>query len=377
MEYWVWLSQMKGVGARSQRKLLEHFMTPRAVYEASEEELRKVPGIGNVLSDNILSARSLADAYDVLEKAHQKGINILTYSDPMYPDCVKTAFDAPAVLYYKGKFHQDMVGVAIVGSRRCSEYGKRIAVEAAGHLANNGVSVISGMAKGVDGYAHVSCIKSGGFPVAFLGSGLDVVYPKEHQPLMEGIVAHGVAISEYPPGTKARPEHFPQRNRLISAFSRKILVAEAGENSGALITAEHGKKMGREVFAPPHSIYGGQGKGCNQLLQQGATLYLAPEQLTNQDGIIEEHHRSMGSHPNLVSGLGAGTSTGGKEPTRVLHRGSAEESLVLKALFESPKTIGELGTTTGIGQIALIETLAKMEIDEMIERYPGGRFIMK
>lgn len=367
MEYWVWLSLIKGVGVGTQRKLLENFITPKTIYEASEEELRKVPGIGNVLSDNILSARSLADAYDVLEKAHQKGIKILTYNDPMYPDYAKTFFDAPAVLYYKGKFPRNMMGVAIVGSRRCTEYGKRIAVEAARHLSSNGISVISGMAKGVDGYAHVSCVKNGGFPVAFLGSGLDVIYPKEHQPLMEGIVAHGVAISEYPPGTKARPEHFPQRNRLISAFSQKILVAEAGEKSGALITAEYAKRMGREILAPPHSIYRREGKGCNQLLQQGATLYLSPEQLSTR----------LGSDPNPALVLGSGTSINGKESPDYSGGMNVEESLILEALFEAPKTIGELGTITRIDQIALMETLAKMEIDRIIERYPGGRFIRK
>ena len=171
------------------------------------------------------------------------------------------------------------MGVAIIGSRRCSDYGKRLTVEVCEFLAQNHVPIISGMAKGIDGYAHTACLKAGGYTIAILGCGTDICYPIEHIDLMHKIIEKGAVISEYPPGIKAYASHFPNRNRLISAWCKKLLVVEAGDKSGSLLTASFAKDQNREVFAAPSNIYSRESIGSNKLIQEGAKIYLNPSQL--------------------------------------------------------------------------------------------------
>lgn len=186
------------------------------------------------------------------------------------------------MLYYKGQIDSDSIGVAVVGSRRCTDYGKKVALEVGDILAKHNIIVVSGMAKGIDSYAHTACIKAGGKTIAILGCGVDIVYPKEHIKLMEKIIEHGAVVSEYPPGIKPNAKYFPRRNSLISAFSRKILIVEAAEGSGALITGKYGLEMNREVLAVPNDIYSTNSKGCNKLIYNGAKIYINPNQLIDK-----------------------------------------------------------------------------------------------
>lgn len=169
--------------------------------------------------------------------------------------------------------------MAIIGSKRCTEYGKRLTVEAAEFLAQNNIPVISGMAKGIDGYAHTACLKAGGYTIAIFACGLDICYPKEHIDLMKRIIEKGAIISEYPPGTKPDVYHFLMRNKLISAWCKKLLVVEAGEKSGAILTAEFAKEYNRQVLAAPNTIYSRESIGTNILIKEGAEIYLHPSQL--------------------------------------------------------------------------------------------------
>ena len=208
-------------------------------------------------------------------------IKLLTFVDPLYPPSVNNFANQPAVLYYKGKLRPPQASVGIVGSRRCTAYGKQVAASAATFLADHGITVVSGLAKGIDSYAHTACLKKGGYTLAFIANGPDLCYPAEHRLLMDQIIEHGAVLSPYPPGTRPRQEYFPLRNRLLSAWVDQLLVVEAGERSGALITAGYALEQDRRVFAVPNSIYSPESIGTNRLLQSGAELYLEPKQLVN------------------------------------------------------------------------------------------------
>jgi predicted Rossmann fold nucleotide-binding protein DprA/Smf involved in DNA uptake len=182
MEYWIWLKQISGIGTILEKRLLDRFPSPQAIYEACAEELLSVEGIGPTLAKVIRQQRSLDQARTLLEGTLKQDINLLTYHDPLYPAMAQQSSEAPTILYYKGKIRENSTGVAIVGSRRCTDYGKQAAVEAAYFLTKHDIPVISGMAKGIDGYAHTACLKAGGYTIALLGNGVDICYPKVLQP---------------------------------------------------------------------------------------------------------------------------------------------------------------------------------------------------
>ena len=381
MEYWIWLRQITGIGAIIEKRLLDRFKSPKAVYAACEEELLSVEGIGILLAKAIREHRSLDQAETLLEEAMNNDIQLLTYHDPLYPVLAKESSEAPTLLYYKGKIRDKSIGVAIVGSRRCTEYGKQVAAEASGFLAQNSIPVISGMAKGIDGYAHIGCIKAGGYTIAFLGNGVDICYPKEHEALMTGIIETGAVISQYPPKTKPRPEYFPERNALISSWSQKIFVVEAAERSGALITAGFAKAQGKEVYALPHEIYNPTGRGAIRLIAEGAHIYLHPSQLLPDDNSIDDDlnnelidtkdrvHAKNGEIQSLNR-----TKRTNENPCKTDRILTNIEKKILFSLSFAPKTIEEIGVDTQINQIQLIEVLLMMELEGLIQTYPGGRF---
>ncbi|MEQ8199576.1 MAG: DNA-processing protein DprA, partial [Clostridiaceae bacterium] len=236
----------------------------------------------------------------------------------------------------------------IVGARRCTEYGKRIATEAAEFLAERGIAVISGMAKGIDGYAHTACINSGGYTIAFLGCGIDIAYPEEHRKLMEKIKETGAVISEYPPGTKPNGKNFPERNRLIAAFSKELLVVEAGENSGALITADFAKKYKRTVFAAPNNIFLKESEGTNKLILNGSEVYLCPKQLLKE-------------FPEVKSESAQQKNINRKVMEEIIS--DSVEKMILESLNKEPKTIDELKIIINNEEIDIVEKLSLMELD--------------
>ena len=281
----------------------------------------------------------------------------------------------PILLYYKGNII-DKPGIAIVGSRRCSSYGKRVAVEAAEFLAANDIGVISGMAKGIDSYAHTACINAKGYTIAFLGNGLDICYPKEHDKLMESIIENGAVISEYAPGVKAKPEHFPRRNFLISNWSERVLVVEASKNSGALITASIAKGQGKKVIAVPSDIYSITGEGTNQLIYNGAEIYLNPMQLlSDNDGIlhnIRHNHVSQDVPPTIIN------NNKDNENRKNFELNNKEnftefEFILLSHLSNGDKTIDEISKLMNKKPFELIECISMLEIENILKILAGGR----
>lgn len=279
--YWLWLSALKGVGPVTQRNLVKEFGSPQAVYTATQVQLRASNGIRSQVVDTILYSRSMEHAKQAEELLLRQEIKLLTFVDPLYPSGVNNFPNQPAVLYYKGTLRPIHPSVGIVGSRRCTAYGKQVAAEAAAFLAQQGITVVSGLAKGIDSYAHTACLKEGGYTLAFIANGPDICYPPEHRSLMDEIIENGAVLSPYPPGTRPRQQYFPLRNRLLSAWVDQLLVVEAGARSGALITANYALEQKRRVFAVPNSIYSPESYGTNRLLQNGAELYLEPKQLVN------------------------------------------------------------------------------------------------
>ena len=273
LKYWVWLTTLPGLGQRTKLQLLEYFASPEEIYFAPEEELLLAEGVTKAQCA-LLADKSLDRAEKVLEDCAKDGQFLLTMDDAAYPARLRNIYDPPLLLYGKGSLplFDEEVAVTVVGTRSCTPYGVKAASELGYELAKQGALLVSGMAKGIDGEALRGALRAGGFTAAVLGGGADVVYPATNRRLYEDIAATGVILSEYPPGTEPRGEHFPVRNRLLSALSVATLVVEAPERSGALITAATALEQGREVFAVPGPFDAPMSRGCNGLIREGAGL---------------------------------------------------------------------------------------------------------
>ena len=273
LKYWVWLTTLPGLGQRTKLQLLENFASPEEIYFAPEEELLLAEGVTKAQCA-LLADKSLDRAEKVLEDCAKDGQFLLTMDDAAYPARLRNIYDPPLLLYGKGSLplFDEEVAVTVVGTRSCTPYGVKAASELGYELAKQGALLVSGMAKGIDGEALRGALRAGGFTAAVLGGGADVVYPAANRRLYEDIAATGVILSEYPPGTEPRGEHFPVRNRLLSALSVATLVVEAPERSGALITAATALEQGREVFAVPGPFDAPMSRGCNGLIREGAGL---------------------------------------------------------------------------------------------------------
>lgn len=275
MLFWIWLSEVLGPASRDFRPLISLYENPYDVFHAEEGELDRLTELSDRTRKRLLE-RSLEKATEILATCERMGIGILSYSDPLYPNTLKQIERPPVLLYYRGRLpaFDEHLCIGVVGTRRMSAYGLRSAYKFSYELALAGALVVSGMAAGIDGVSAAAALAAGGGTVAILGCGVDVVYPRHHQSLMQEIERKGVILSEYPPGTRPNSYHFPTRNRLISGLSHGTLVIEAGIGSGSLITAKEAIVQGREVFAVPANVGSEGAEGTNGLLRDGATLAL-------------------------------------------------------------------------------------------------------
>ena len=273
LKYWLWLTTAPGLSNRTKLLLLEHFSSPEDVYYAQPDELCLVEGVTKQQAQ-VLADKSLTRAEAVLADCAKDGQFIVTMDDAAYPGRLRDMYDPPVVLYGKGSMplFDEEAAVAVVGTRKCSPYGVRAASQLGYELSKQGALLVSGMAKGIDGEALKGALRAGGFTAAVLGGGADVIYPAENRRLYQDIAATGVILSEYPPGTVPKADHFPVRNRLLSALSLATVVVEAPEKSGALITATTALEQGREVFAVPGPFDAPMSRGTNALIREGAGL---------------------------------------------------------------------------------------------------------
>ena len=274
IKYWVGFNNAPGIGSARLKRLLEHFGSIENAWQASDAELQAV-GLPSNSIRSLLRTRQSLQLDREMERLEALGFSVLTWQDPLYPEPLLETHDPPPALYLWGEFAPiDRWSVAVVGTRRASSYGRLIAEEIAHGLASQGVTVVSGMARGIDGIAHRAALDAGGRTLAVLGSGLDRLYPPEHRKLAQNISENGAVISDYPLGTPPEGSNFPPRNRIISGLSAATIVVEAGKSSGALITAEFGAEQGREVFAVPGNINSPNSAGTNRLIRDGAHPYL-------------------------------------------------------------------------------------------------------
>ncbi|MBX2999780.1 MAG: DNA-processing protein DprA [Caldilineaceae bacterium] len=273
--YWIAFNRVPGIGPARLTALLESCGTVEQAWRAPIQQL-KASGLDRRTLENLLTVRRTLDLEAEWQRLIESGVAILTWDDADYPHNLRQTPHPPPVLYVRGELQPvDSCAVAVVGTRRASAYGREVAHTLACELARNGVTVVSGLALGVDAIAHQSAADAGGRTLAVLGSGVDQVYPASNRSLAEAILRHGAIISEYPLGTKPEANNFPPRNRIISGLSLCVVVVEAGERSGALITAKFAAEQGREVFAVPGSILHPGSLGCNQLIQNGAMPLLS------------------------------------------------------------------------------------------------------
>jgi len=281
-----WLIAMNlvpGLGGVLFSRLTRAFGNPEQVFSASSQRLMEVEGIGPVLSERIANLEPEKEVAKEIKQAEVQGIAILTLEDSDYPRLLRLIDSPPPVLYVKGSLlPSDGLAVAIVGSRQPTPYGRIMAERLGEDLTRTGLTIVSGMARGIDSLAHQSALKAGGRTLAVLGSGLDRIYPPENRPLSEAIVSSGALISEFPLATSPEPGNFPARNRLISGLALGTVVIEAAQKSGSLITAQYSVEQGREVFAVPGNANSPTSAGTNRLIQRGAKL------VTSAEDVIEE-----------------------------------------------------------------------------------------
>lgn len=281
------------------------------------------------------------------------GCSIVHAGSPEFPRILDDIPDPPALLFFRGDLGRfaSIPSVAVIGSRRASQYGLRAARTLASGIAARGVGIVSGMARGIDGEAHRGCLEAGGITIAVLGSGIDVVYPREHASLAEEIAAHGALVTEFPPGTLPEAFNFPRRNRLISGFSKALVVVEAGDRSGTMITVDAALEQGRDVFAVPGEITRTGSRGTNRLLREGAMVATCPGDILEALGIAEEPSPGQGAQP-----------PGGDPVTDLLARG--------------PAHFDELSESTGMEAPALQAHLLTLELSGRIVRRPGGFYTL-
>lgn len=293
--YLMWLSRLDGFGIKRINYLLEHFGSAEAVWHADKQELRSVYGMGEKIVDQLVHSRSASLLDDWIAELEEKEIAFYSYRHPRYPRLLREISDPPVGIYVRGTLPDDDIDtVAIIGARRCSRYGAKVAYEIASDLGKTNIIVVSGMARGIDSKGHTGILDGNGKTIAVLGCGVDVCYPPENQELMDRIIENGCVLSEYPPGTTALPHHFPSRNRIIAGLSKMVVVVEAGQKSGTFITADMALDYGRDVFVVPGNITSPLSKGTNELIKQGCPIITEGQDILNALGISykeEEHVR--------------------------------------------------------------------------------------
>ncbi|MDI6618278.1 MAG: DNA-processing protein DprA [Clostridiales bacterium] len=317
-------------------------------------DFKKIEGISDTLARNIIERRNEKKLASEIENILSKGIKIISIDDKSYPEKLKQIYDPPYVLYVRGNMEKYEKNVAVVGSRRCTMYGRNAAKKLSFMLSKYNIGVISGMARGIDTQAHMGAIENGGYTCAVLGCGCDIVYPPENKKLMDEIIEHGSVVSEYPPGVMPLSGNFPARNRIISGMSDGVLVVEAGEKSGALITADFALEQGRDVYAIPGSIFSNMSKGTNFLIKQGA------KPVTDICDILEELgvDYQVQNNDNITCQL------------------TAKEKILMDNIECSPLYIDDLAKRCSLKINEINSLLTMLELKGLVKIIPG-RYVCK
>lgn len=354
------LSLVPGIGPGRIRTLMSYFGSARAALRASRSALECVPGIGAQIGAAIAEFRSDDVVDQQFERADKVGAELITVWDDRYPELLRQIYDPPTFIWVRGDLREvDQRAIAIIGTRRATDYGRRIAHDFASELAGRGFTIVSGMAYGIDAAAHRGAMAAGGRTIAVLGSGVDRIYPAEHLNLANQIIEHGALISEFPLGAAPDAPNFPRRNRIVSGLTLGVLVVEAHEKGGALITARLAIEQNREVFAIPGSLYSAAGAGCNRLIQRGhAKLVL------NVDDIISELGVMTGE-----------SSSAPEDKSEIVSQLSDIESLLYNALDSTPVHIDTLCARINVEPSTALVYLLSLEFKGLVRQMAGKQFL--
>jgi len=324
-------------------------------WKASASDLKQI-GFDTRLVNTIVNTRVKINPDSEIDNLQRFKVKAIPYFSEEYPPRLKEIIDYPPIIYLRGKLlPEDELSIAVVGTRKITSYGRQTAEEIVSDLSRNKITIISGLAKGTDSVAHKSAIESGGRTIAVFGCGLDTIYPAENAELAKKIIDHGACISEYPLGIRPKAEHFPLRNRIMSGLSLGVLVIEAGEKSGALITADQALGQNREVFAVPGSIFSPYSRGTNNLIQQGAKL------VTNyMDVMAELNLANIAQQIEMKEFLPADNT----------------ESLILKYLNTEPVHIDEVSRSTGLTSSIVSSTLSILELKGYVKQLGNMNYVL-
>ena len=355
VRYWVGFNKVPGIGSARLRALLDYFGDLEVAWHAPTHDLQQA-GLDRRSLASLLRVRDALDLDAEMERLQRTGVQVMTWDDAGYPPNLRQAYNAPPVLYMRGSLEtRDEWAVAVVGTRRASVYGKEAARMVCTGLTQAGVTVVSGMALGIDTVAHRACLDAGGRTIAVLGCGVDVVYPARNARLADEIVEHGALVSEYALGTRPEARNFPPRNRIISGLTLGTVVIEGDMGSGALITAGFALEQGREVFAVPGNIFARASRGTNHLIQQGAKM------VTQVGDVLEELNLTMVSEQAQV---------------RTVIPENETEAVLLERLSAEPVHVDALGRAVDLPIAQVTSTLALMELKGMVRQVGGMSYVL-
>lgn len=354
LRYWVGFNLVRGIGPVRLRALLDIFGDVRSAWEASEKSLRATRLDRRALK-NLLATRKQVDLDAVLRQVERIGGQVLTWETPGYPLLLRQIPDPPPVIFVRGEIiPADEWAVAVIGTRKATVYGREVTHRLSTELARNGVTVVSGLARGIDGLAHKAALEAGGRTIAVLGSGLDHIYPSEHRKLAQQIVERGALVSDYPLGTRPEASNFPPRNRIISGLSLGVIVVEAGIKSGALITVDFAADQGREVFAVPGSILSPGSVGCNRLLRDGAGV------VTGAQDVLEALHLDQLSEQLMA---------------REILPENATEAAIFDELSAEPRHLDKISRDADLPVEVVSSTLVMMELKGMVRQVAPLQYV--
>jgi len=355
LKYWVAFSRVPSIGRVRFQLLLQHFHSLGEAWHASGEALKEA-GLDHRAAAAVATARAKLDPDTEMEQLERTGVRALTWEDHDYPRRLKEIYDLPPILFVKGTLlPEDERSVAVVGTRRATAYGREAVSQLATDLARSGITIVSGLARGIDAIAHRATLEAGGRTIAVLGNGLDITYPPEHAPLAAQIVQHGALVSEHPLGIRPEAKNFPRRNRIMSGMTLGTLVIEAPIGSGAVWTVRHALEQNREVFCVPGSIFSPNSLATNLLIQEGAKLVM------DYKDVLEELN---------LAGIGE------QLPLPALFTPSDDiETALLSHLTYEPVHIDEVGRLSGLPMATVSGTLTMMELKGLVKQVGAMNYI--
>ena len=360
--WWLALGRVPGVGSMTFLKLLQRFGSPEAVFRAPLRSLLEVERVGRRVAEAILAFRDRGEVESELSRMDRLGIEMILYGREPYPPALAAIPDPPPYLFVRGKIvPEDRAAVAIVGSRAASQYGLKTTYRIARDLAGTGITVVSGLARGIDSEAHRGALAGGGRTIAVMGSGLNVIYPPENRELFDRVAERGAVVSEYPLDAEPDAAHFPTRNRIISGMCLGTAIVEAAPKSGSLITAQLALEQGREVFAVPGSVDSMRSRGTHHLIRQGACLVETAQDILDELGPLLD--------PRVVRPEQVAPPPAPEEPL------SVEEDRLLGLLREEPMHIDELSRECGLSPSSVSVALLQLELKGRVRQLPGKLFV--